>query len=104
MQKLMISKQIMDKHNEMGRGNAKPSMNQSAPLETFNVPQAKYNIPSEFMQQPPQNVSVPRQAPSGPPTIDAIKNSRLPDEIKKWESCATQVHHIRSLSELRTCA
>ena len=83
MQKLMISKQIMDKHNEMGRGNAKPSMNESAPLETFNVPQAKYNIPSEFMQQPPQNVSVPRQAPSGPPTIDAIKNSRLPDEIKK---------------------
>jgi len=83
MQKLMISKQIMDKHNEMGRGNAKPSMNESTPLESFNVPQAKYNIPSEFMQQPTQNVPVSRQAPSGPPTIDAIKNSRLPDEIKK---------------------
>jgi hypothetical protein len=56
------------------------------------MPQAKYNIPQEYLQeQPSQQMSQPylsslpveNTKPVGVPTIDAIKNSRLPDEIKK---------------------
>ena len=83
MQKLMISKQIMDKHNEMGRGNATPSLRESSQIQNFDIPQAKYNIPSEFLQQAPQMTAPKTSVPSGPPSIDAIKNSRLPDEIKR---------------------
>lgn len=83
MQKLMISKQIMDKHNNIGRGNATPSFRESSEIQNFDAPQAKYNIPSEFLQEAPQ-ISTPKaQLPSGPPSIDAIKKSRLPDEIKR---------------------
>jgi hypothetical protein len=61
-------------------------------VESFNMPQAKYNIPQEYLQeQPSQQMSQPylsslpveNTKPVGVPTIDAIKNSRLPDEIKK---------------------
>ena len=81
LQKLMISKQIMDKHNNMQRGNASPSINMPQ-MESFEAPQARYNIPQEFLQEAPQP-QTRTAAPSGPPTIDAIKKSKLPDEIKK---------------------
>ena len=57
--------------------------------QDFDIPQAKYNIPAEFLQEQPSSApllsSVPREntKPVGVPTVDAIKNSRLPDEIKK---------------------
>lgn len=83
MQKLMISKQIMDKHNSMGRGNTTPSLRESSEVQNFDIPQAKYNIPSEFLQQSPQTSTPKTAVPSGPPSVDAIKKSRLPDEIKR---------------------
>ncbi len=89
MQKLMISKQIMDKHNNIARGNATPSQLSNSPdIQSFDLPQAKYNIPQEFLQES-QSVSspvaVPREntKPVGVPSVDAIRKSKLPDEIKK---------------------
>ncbi len=83
LQKLMISKQIMDKHNSIGRGNTSPTVRESSEIQNFEVPNAKYNIPSEFLQQTTQMTSPKTQLPSGPPTVDAIQKSRLPEEIKR---------------------
>jgi flagellar biosynthesis/type III secretory pathway chaperone len=82
MQKLMISKQIMDKHNNMDRGNSRNiNMNSegvSSPMvESYEAPAAKYNIPQEFQQQAPQ------QTRSNGPIEDRIASSKLPDEIKR---------------------
>ena len=90
MEKLALSKAIMDKTDGIKSSN---SMNGGLPptsLQQFDVPNAKYNIPSEFLQEGPSQQtqylsSVPREntKPVGNPTIDAIKNSKLPDEIKR---------------------
>lgn len=88
MQKLINSKAIMDKLDET-KGSPKKSLPQSM-VEDFSVPQAKYNIPQEFLQEQPTTnqpylSQVPREntKPVGVPTVDAIKNSKLPDEIKR---------------------
>jgi hypothetical protein len=90
MSKLVASKAIMDNPKFAKTRN---SMNDGLPptsLQEFDMPQAKYNIPQEFLQesQPvnqPYLSSIPKEntKPVGVPTVDAIKNSRLPDEIKK---------------------
>jgi hypothetical protein len=78
MQKLVVAKKIMDRHNSTPRGNASPSI--SAPqLESFNAPPAMYNIPQEFVSEQKQQVQQQPQAP----VKDRILNSKLPDEIKK---------------------
>ena len=95
-EKLALSKAIMDKADRIKNTN---SMNGGLPLtslqqmnlpESFNVPTAKYNIPEEFLQesnisQQPYLSHIPREntTPIGIPTVDAIKNSKLPDEIKR---------------------
>jgi len=93
MEKLALSKAIMDKSDKIkgGNGGLPPtSLQQLNSPETFNVPAAKYNIPSEFLQESqtpnqPFLSNVPREntKPVGVPTVDAIKNSKLPDEIKR---------------------
>jgi len=96
MEKLALSKAIMDKSdsirntNSLNGGLPPTSLQQLNAPETFNVPAAKYNIPSEFLQESqtvnqPYLSNVPREntKPVGVPTIDAIKNSKLPDEIKR---------------------
>ena len=92
MQKLMISKAIMDKTDGIKRIDNKEMNSPSNMVESFNMPQAKYNIPQEYLQeQPSQQMSQPylsslpveNTKPVGVPTVEAIKNSRLPDEIKK---------------------
>ena len=90
MEKLALSKAIMDKADGIKNSN---SMNGGLPptsLQQFDVPNAKYNIPSEFLQEGPSQQtpylsSAPREntKPVGNPTVDAIKNSKLPDEIKR---------------------
>ena len=82
----MMSKAIMDKTNSIKRGEHRdtPSM---MPTD-FNIPQAKYNIPQEFLHeqsQAPYLSSLPTEntKPVGVPSVDAIKKSKLPDEIKK---------------------
>lgn len=78
MQKLMASKAIMDKHNNMPRGqNTVQSSNNT--VQEFNVPSGKYNIPNEFLNESqPVRSTLPKNT-----SVDAIKNSKLPDEIKR---------------------
>lgn len=96
LEKLALSKAIMDKadgiknSNAMNGGLPPTSLQQLNAPETFNVPTAKYNIPSEFLQESgnsekPYLSNIPREntKPVGVPTVDAIKNSKLPDEIKR---------------------
>jgi hypothetical protein len=80
MEKLAISKAIMDKHSQMGRGNA-PSQTINIPqpeLDDFEVPTPRYNIPQELMSE-----SKPISPNPQPVTKDRILSSKLPDEIKK---------------------
>jgi hypothetical protein len=83
IEKLMISKKIMEKHDEMGRGNTagsstisesriSPSNYEEAPIP------ATYSIPEEFLQPTQTKTATPQ-----PITEDRIKNSKLPDAIKK---------------------
>jgi hypothetical protein len=90
MQKLMLSKKIMDRHDDMKRGSTPNSLSERPSIQSFDVPNAKYNIPQEFLhenasQNPTSSYDGPREntKPVGSPTIDAIKKSKLPDEIKK---------------------
>jgi hypothetical protein len=96
MEKLALSKAIMDKadgiknSNSMNGGLPPTSLQQMNSPESFNIPTAKYNIPAEFLQeseqtQQPYLSNIPREntKPVGVPTVDAIKNSKLPDEIKR---------------------
>jgi hypothetical protein len=85
LQKLMVSKKIMEKHNDMGRGQARNTSmsydSYSSPvLENFEAPSAKYNIPQEFMQE---QYKPTQQTNSNLPMEDRITNSKLPDEIKR---------------------
>lgn len=80
IQKLMISKKIMEKHNDMGRNGIQSSGSMSAPMvEDYQPVQANYNLPQEFLSE--QEVTKPVN--NGPMTSDRILGSKLPDEIKK---------------------
>ena len=80
IQKLMISKKIMEKHNDMGRNGIQSSGGSSAPMvENYQPIQATYNLPQEFLSE--QEVAKPIN--NGPMTSDRILGSKLPDEIKK---------------------
>lgn len=84
IQKLMVSKEIMNRHDEMDKGIS-PKSNRTSMVESRSyddyeekpIP-ATYNIPQEFLTQQPQ-------IPTTPPVVteDRIKNSKLPDAIKK---------------------
>ena len=84
LQKLMVSKKIMEKHNDIGRGQARNtsmSSDYSSPMvESFEAPAARYNLPQELMEET-RPVSQPRQ--SNIPMEDRIASSKLPDEIKR---------------------
>jgi hypothetical protein len=84
LQKLVISKKIMERHDDMGRGQARNvSMGSdytSPMVENYEAPAARYNLPQELMEET-RPVSQPRQ--SNVPMEDRIANSKLPDEIKR---------------------
>ena len=83
MEKLAVSKKIMDKHNGTPR-------TQGGSLPMVDNPNASYNIPQDMLQQPPQQqqqqqqqtISQPSMS-NEPVTENAIKNSKLPDAIKR---------------------
>jgi len=79
MQKLIKSKAIMDIHNNMPRVSDHVKFNINPNVEEFDTPSAKYNIPQEFIQE--SRILTPKNLES--PSEDAIKNSKLPDEIKR---------------------
>lgn len=84
MNKLMISKKIMEKHNELPRNinegtslSSKQIFN-SPSVESFDSPVANYNIPQEFMQE-----NVAAKIPQYTNSQDRIMSSKLPDAIKQ---------------------
>lgn len=81
MQKLAKSKAIMDMHNTMGRGNASGM----PPMEGMNmdIPNARYNIPDDILLENERAVPVMSTRMPETPSTEAIKKSRLPDEIKR---------------------
>lgn len=90
MQKLAMSnaRAIMGQTDSPRRTDSSPQ----SMVQQFDAPNVKYNIPQEFLQESPQQQSsqpylsslpVENTKPVGMPTVDAIKNSKLPDEIKK---------------------
>jgi hypothetical protein len=90
IQKLMISKQIMDKHNQTPRGGMPSMESYSSPqVESYEPAGATYNIPQELLQESQQSEqpylsSIPK-TPTMPQTItkDRVMSSKLPDEIKR---------------------
>jgi len=79
MQRLAVSKKIMDKHNDLKRGDVR---NTNIPMvEEFQPTNAVYNLPQELVSE---NIT-PTQThdPSRPLDMEKIKNSKLPDEIKR---------------------
>ena len=83
IQKLMISKKIMDKHSEIPRGNASEGLsNYSTPeVAEYNAPQATFNIPNEYLSE--SEITKPINNNPQPLTKDRILSSKLPDEIKR---------------------
>ena len=79
MEKLAVSKKIMEKHNGTPRA-------QGGSLPMADNSNATYNIPQDMLQQPPQqqqpNIPTPSMS-NEPVTENAIKNSKLPDAIKR---------------------
>ena len=80
IQKLMISKQIMDKHNGMNRNQTQGNVLSSPMVEEYSPVQANYNLPSDLLSEAS---ATPTKVNTELPTSDRILNSRLPDEIKK---------------------
>ena len=84
MQKLMISKKIMDKHRELPRntngdvGSISEQRIMAPDLQSFDAPNASYNIPQEFMQE-----NVATKIPKYVNSSDRIMSSKLPDAIKQ---------------------
>ncbi len=79
LKKLMVSKAIMEKHNAMPRNTNGQISESSLSVQTFDetpIP-ATYNLPDEYMTST-QTVKTPPMV-----TEDRIKNSKLPDAIKK---------------------
>ena len=104
IEKLMMAKAIMDRNTQMDKGmTQKPdrSFTPEMQMEDFEVPQVKYNIPQEFLAEAPRvsspnpmmgmpmaEMASPAQKqymnkPYPQASVDAIKNSKLPDAIKK---------------------
>lgn len=81
MQRLAVSKKIMDRQSTIKRGDLPQHINTTPMIESFETPQATYNLPQEFLseqEQPRSNFD-----PTKPIEQTKILNSKLPDEIKK---------------------
>lgn len=80
MQKLMVSKAIMDKHNGIERGHARNMNLSNVQLEEFSSVPANYNIPQEYLAE---NTQQTKTVSNGNTDRSRIMSSKLPDEIKK---------------------
>jgi hypothetical protein len=78
LKKLMVSKAIMEKHNAIPRNTNGQISESNFAVQTFDETpvNATYNLPEEYVT-PTQTVKAPMV------TEDRIKNSKLPDAIKK---------------------
>ena len=80
IEKLMISKKIMDKHNNMSRGQSQGNELTSPMVEEFTPIKGQYNLPQDLLSE--SELPTNRMS-SETPTEDRIYNSKLPDEIKR---------------------
>lgn len=78
MQRLAVSKKIMDRHSEIKRGDVRPT---TPMVENYDIPQATYNLPNDLLQE--QKSTQSNFDPSRPLEKEKILNSKLPDEIKR---------------------
>lgn len=78
MQRLAVSKKIMEKHSEIKRGDARPT---TPMVEEYQPVNANYNLPADLLSETPQ--STQRHDPSAPLDENRILKSKLPDEIKR---------------------
>lgn len=91
MEKLAVSKKIMDAHNRIPTGGVSPSMNSynSPSVENYEPVRGNYNIPQEFLQESqqidqPYLSSIPKTPTTPQPmTTDRVMASKLPDAIKR---------------------
>jgi hypothetical protein len=91
MEKLAVSKKIMDAHNRIPTGGASLSMNSynSPSVENYEPVRGNYNIPQEFLQESqqidqPYLSSIPKTPTAPQPmTTDRVMASKLPDAIKR---------------------
>jgi hypothetical protein len=81
MQRLAVSKKIMEKTEGIQRGSIDSRHMNSPRVEEFQPVQGNYNIPQEYLQEN----STPKSSydATKPLESDRIKNSKLPDEIKQ---------------------
>lgn len=87
MDKLIKAKAIMDMEKNISKPIRK-NYDEQIVSEDYEIPNVRYNIPSEYLSETKTNDEMffsPKQntKPVGVPTVDAIKNSKLPEEIKK---------------------
>jgi hypothetical protein len=78
MQRLAVSKKIMEKHSEIKRGDARPT---TPMVEDYSPVNANYNLPPDILTESQQTTQ--RHDPTTPLDQNRILNSKLPDEIKR---------------------
>ena len=89
MEKLAVSKKIMDAHNRTPRGGVSSIDTYNSPsVENYEPVKASYNIPQELLQESEINqpyLSSITKTPSMPQqlTNDRVMASKLPDAIKR---------------------
>jgi hypothetical protein len=90
MEKLAISKKIMDVHNKTPRGSVSEgySSYETPTVESYAPVNAKYDIPQEFLHESqseqPYLSSIPKASTTPQPmTTDRVMASKLPDAIKR---------------------
>jgi hypothetical protein len=90
MEKLAVSKKIMDAHNKIPTGGASQSIGSyNTPMvENYEPIKASYNIPQELLQESeinqPYLSSIPKTPSTPQPmTTDRVMASKLPDAIKR---------------------
>jgi hypothetical protein len=84
IQKLMVSKKIMERHDTMGRGNSGRNIDFTTPqVENYDAPKATYNLPNDLLNESEFHTTKSMTNPTQPITKDRIMSSKLPDEIKQ---------------------
>lgn len=83
IQKLMVSKKIMERHDTMGRGNNGINNFSTPQVENYEAPQATYNLPNDILNESEFHTTSTVSKPQQPVTKDRIMSSKLPDEIKQ---------------------
>ena len=79
MQKLAMSKKIMDKHNRSTKRTITGIRYGEKVNATYNIPENK----TVNLTQQPQQPQYRKRLMYKPVSQDAVINSKLPDEIKK---------------------